>query len=1174
MTPCPSDEQLKRLLAEQLPDEEREAAKDHVEACPACQHTLARLSDQAAGIDWELLRGSRAAVGTHADIVRRLEQTPPSGEPGTQPSPEGDPGPIAFEGAPTDKGPLGQLDSLHIRRELGRGRYGVVYEAVDELDRLVAVKVLKPQLAGDPCERARFEREARKAAAVRHDHIVTVYHVGHAPSLGLPYLVMEYLEGETLAARLRREGALSPKEAAEIVRQVASGLAAAHVCGLVHRDVKPSNILLEAGSGRAKLTDFGLARATEPGSVASQSGAVVGTPAYMSPEQVTAPGKVDGRSDVYSLGVVLYEALTGERPFSGLPHLVLDQVVHDEPRAPRRLNDAVPRDLETITLKCLAKEPERRYPSAEDLAEDLGRFLAGRPIQARRSSLWERGVKWARRRPALAALVTVSAAAILSLLGGTLWHNAQLGGANAELDAALRKSEDRRIEAETKRVEANTNLYHSLIGEVRALRLARVAGYRQQAWDRLQQALRLETPAKDKEQLRQEAATWLGDFIGPEPTTWEDVPAGISCGALHPDGTQLAVGLLDGTVLLRRIPGGAHIATLKGHSAAVSALIFRADGKELVSTDKAGKVKVWQCNAMGPWTCKTLAVEPVLVLLTPSLTFPFFTPTFRPRSIDVTALTSDGRYLAVCSWRESRIALVDLEAGTTTARFVAPEGEEIRPGALFWALMKNMAFSPDGKLLAAGYVHKGTYGVLVWDVGTRQLKKRILPELEETLGVSFSPDGKLLACLGSGGLALYDTSTFQRRQVVRGDMPYRVAFSPDSLVLAVHASHLGLIRFLNISTSREVAALGCWHGEPGDYYLTFMEFSRDGKFFAAGTRQSVRIWNLAGAGEKLTLRGHGGGVPQVVFSPDGKLLASVGRDSKIIIWDPLKGNIIKELTEFSTPVQSLCFSPDGRVMAAGDSETGTVRFYDIESWSELYEMQAEVGGIVWCIAFSPDGQSFAAGGSSGLMLWRVARGNGDQRAGKTISFKALGRLPDQAGSICFSADGKWLVSVHVQRAQDQTFHHWVNLWDSHSSQAHSLSMAQPYYHALALSFYPDSKHVAFVNGKKAIAVWDVTTRREAFSFGEGELERRGGLIPHTRLSADGAWYAVGGRAVTVWDMAAKKLLVTLPEERGAIWGIDWSPNRELLAVGTSSGNVVIWNLSKVNAQLAEIGLGW
>jgi tetratricopeptide (TPR) repeat protein len=449
MSPCPSREQLRRLLAEQLADAELRAVETHVETCPACQQTLARLSDEDAGIDYDKLRSSEplSLPQDHADGVRRPEETAFFGEPALAAASE--PAPILFPGPPTDKGPLGQLDSLHIRREVGRGRFGVVYEAVDELDRVVAVKVLKPQLTGDPRERTRLEQEARKAAAVRHDHIVTVHRMGLAPGLGLPYLVMEYLEGETLAARLRRQGVLAPKEVAEVVRQVALGLAAAHARRLVHRDVKPSNILLEAGSGRAKLTDFGLARATELGSVASQSGAVVGTPAYMSPEQVTAPGEVDGRSDVYGLGVVLYEALTGERPFRGLPHLVLDQVVHDEPRAPRNLNDAVPRDLETIVLKAMAKEPERRYASAEALAEDLRCFLTDRPIQARRSSLWEHFWRWHRRNRVVGNLLFSLAALVLLIAGGVGWVIRD----RAAREAALAEEVNRGLDEAARRID-------------------------------------------------------------------------------------------------------------------------------------------------------------------------------------------------------------------------------------------------------------------------------------------------------------------------------------------------------------------------------------------------------------------------------------------------------------------------------------------------------------------------------------------------------------------------------------------------------------------------------------------------------------------------------------------------------------------------------------------------
>jgi eukaryotic-like serine/threonine-protein kinase len=286
MNSCPSDEQLQQLLDERLREPERETLEAHVEACQACQGTLARLTPEGPGIDWEVLRRFRPAPvpGCDEALAHYLEENPPGEMPTSKA--EAEPAPIAFPGPPTDRGPLGCLGSFAIRKELGRGRFGVVYQAYDELGRLVAIKVLRPELAASAKERVRFEREARQAAAVKHDHIITIYQVGHTPGFPLPYLVMEYLDGESLGERLRRAGVLAPPEAAGIVQQVARGLAVAHAQGLVHRDIKPSNILLESASGRAKLTDFGLAHLTD-GAVewSSQSGRMVGTPAYMSPEQ-------------------------------------------------------------------------------------------------------------------------------------------------------------------------------------------------------------------------------------------------------------------------------------------------------------------------------------------------------------------------------------------------------------------------------------------------------------------------------------------------------------------------------------------------------------------------------------------------------------------------------------------------------------------------------------------------------------------------------------------------------------------------------------------------------------------------------------------------------------------------------------------------------------------------
>jgi eukaryotic-like serine/threonine-protein kinase len=696
--------------------------------------------------------------------------------------------------------------------ELGRGGMGVVYKARQvSLNRLVALKMIRASGLGDPQDLARFRAEAQALARLRHPNVVQVYEVGE--QAGRPFFAMEYVDGGSLAD-VPKGTPQPPRWAAPLVQTLARAMHRAHEQGIIHRDLKPANVLVTA-DGTPKVSDFGVAKfLMGAGAVRTQSGAVLGTPGYMAPEQAGGNSREVGpATDVYALGAILYELLAGRPPFQAkTPADLVEQVLRAEPVPPSRLGPKVPRDLEAICLKCLHKDARQRYATAAGLADDLGRFLAGEPTQARPVGRGERLTRWAKRRPAAAGLIALGAAMVGGLAAGGWWHASREAALRDMADTRAALYQEQRDTARQERDRARLNEY------VAHINLA------QREWEqgRAGRALNLlaaHLPREGEEDGRGFEWHYLwslchGDLAPPQATL---LAGGGRCRnvAFSPDGRRLATAAE--AVRVWEAATGHQVSQLQG-SGPAECVAFSPDGRSLAAP-AARDVLVWDAaTGRQVLRIKTPAAGQVLAL----------------------AFSPDGQRLACASVDGTlRVWEVSEGKGEVTEPFLTLPGPGDRP-------VCSLAFSPDGRCLASGGMDRT---VRVWDVaaggGTAAGPLRTQDIGLNVDCVAFSPDGRRLASADAGGgVCVWDVSTGPGERAtpllsIRGHAgpAASVAFSPDGRRLA-SAGGDGTVTIWEASTGQELLSLR-GHAEA----VLGVAFSPDGgRLVSAGRDGTVQVW--------------------------------------------------------------------------------------------------------------------------------------------------------------------------------------------------------------------------------------------------------------------------------------------------------------------------------------------
>lgn len=994
---------------------------------------------------------------------------------------------LGFErdGSPGPPGETHQFGDYLLLRKIGQGGMGVVYEALQlRLDRTVAVKLLPLGPFSRPEAIRRFQAEAAAAAALQHPNIVAIHDVGeHA---GQPYYSMELVEGQTLA-ELVQDRPLPARRAAAYLQAVAAAVQFAHERGILHRDLKPSNVLIDPFD-RPRITDFGLAtRLAAPPGIATADDRM-GSPNFMPPEQAEGRTREIGpAADIYALGALLYFLLTRQPPFQGdSVDMVLRQVREAEPVRPRLLNPGIPRDLETICLRCLQKASHRRYPTAGELADELGRFLDDRPIRARPLHPVERAWRSCRRQPVRAILAAALLVALALGISGVLWQW-QKARTTARAETRQRQIAQRATYA------AQIHVVQGLIED--------------QQFATARQILR-ETP----EAIRGWEWGWLQRACHEDLMTLATLDK-LLFATFSPDGTEVVAGGFSPKILRWNAADGRELPPWEGHPGGVGYSSFSPSGRHFVSAGWSDQT-AWVHDAQS---------GRITAILT------------NRSGIFLGVFSPDDRWVATAGL-DGRVQLWDAQTGTFSGRMATL-------GDAGFAL----AFSPDGSQIAFGGGHYQWAGSLdrsvrVWNLATDQ--RRTLGSHSELVGgLSWSPDGNTLAsCSWSGEIKLWNVSTGVELPPLPAPAVHRVvlrvSFSPDGRYLAAAGGGMpnttGHIDLYDVPARKWVRN---YRGHSTS--VCDVRFSNDGRrLVSASFDGTVKFWPVEPAPAFLTLEGHDQPVWVLAYSPDDRQVATGGFDGTAKLWDTSTGRLLRSLV-VGCPVVSLAFSSDGhRLLTPGPGDAALV--WDLDSGRLLRRLTghpAPVTAVAWA-----DNDRWVATGSRDSRVWIWDPRNGESRAtltGHTGSVRALRFSADSTRVATAGEDGTvrvwetagWecgrIYTNHVQPVHCLAFRPrhagviasgsadgTVRIWDADSGQDVAAPLTGHYQPVLSLAFSPDGRRIA--------------TAANAFNL-------------HNNLARDSL--------VRLWDVESGHLVLRLLAHDNAVYSVAFSSDGLQLASG-------------------------